>query len=45
MKDHICQLRIEFVLVEIFVDLFQVRKQRVLLQFEINVAISKPGFG
>jgi hypothetical protein len=45
VKDHIGQLRVELVLIEIPVDLLEVGQERIFLQLEIYIAFSEPGLG
>jgi hypothetical protein len=45
MKNDIGELGIEFAFRKILVYFLQVGEQGVFLQFKINIAFGKPGFG
>jgi len=45
MKDDVCQLGIELILVEITMDLLQISEEGVFLQLKIDVTVGEPGFG
>jgi hypothetical protein len=45
VEDDICQLGVELVLRKVLMDLLEIGQQGVLFQFEINIAIGKPGIG